>query len=62
MGALRRTWVVVAVMVGARAWSRLRGIIKKGFIKRSGMSNWFSSDNNKSTWLLTPHRCNKHFM
>jgi hypothetical protein len=39
MGALCCRQVVVVVMVDARAWSRLRGVAKKGFVKRSGRSN-----------------------
>jgi hypothetical protein len=48
VAALRPRWVVVAPVVGARAWRRLWGSSKKGFVK-SCCSKWHSSNNNQST-------------
>jgi hypothetical protein len=61
MGALHRRRVVVATLVVAGVGSRLRGVAKKGFVKRCGRSKCHLSDNNKSIWLLTLLRRNMHF-
>jgi hypothetical protein len=61
VAAPRRMRVVVAVIVGARAWSTLWGSNKKGFVKSCGNNKWYYSNNNQSTWMLTTHRHNKQW-
>jgi hypothetical protein len=39
VAVLRRRRVVVAAVVGTRAWKRLRGSSKKGFVKRCATTN-----------------------